>query len=79
MAPSDDPTFGGWPTTAFAWFDGLEMDNSKEWFHVNKAIYDHDVKGPMVALLAELADEFGSARISRPNRDTRFSSTPGVE
>jgi uncharacterized protein (TIGR02453 family) len=27
----------------------------------------------MVTLLAELEDEFGTARISRPNRDTRFS------
>jgi uncharacterized protein (TIGR02453 family) len=71
--PSDDG-FGGWPRAAFDWFDGLEMDNSKEWFHANRATYDHDVKGPMVALLAELENEFGPGRLSRPNRDTRFSA-----
>jgi uncharacterized protein (TIGR02453 family) len=66
--------FSGWPATGLDFFDELEVNNSKEWFHAHKATYDHDVKGPMVALLTELAEEFGDFRISRPNRDTRFSA-----
>jgi uncharacterized protein (TIGR02453 family) len=65
--------FRGWPAGGLNWFDELEMNNSKEWFHANKATYDDDVKGPMAALLTELADEFGDGTISRPNRDPRFS------
>ncbi|HEX7199593.1 MAG TPA: DUF2461 domain-containing protein, partial [Dongiaceae bacterium] len=36
--------------------------------------YENDVKAPMVALLADLEPEFGPARLSRPNRDIRFSA-----
>lgn len=31
------------------------------------------MRGPLEALLAELADEFADAKVSRPNRDIRFS------
>jgi len=67
-------TFKGWPTGAIDFYDGLEEDNSKAYWQTNKATYDQSVKGPMEDLLAELAAEFGSARIFRPNRDVRFSA-----
>ncbi len=65
--------FSGWPTTAIDFFDGLEEDNSREYWLAHRATYDQDVKGPMQALLDELADEFGGSKIFRPNRDIRFS------
>ncbi len=65
--------FKGWPVSAVEFYEGLEADNSKVYWTDHKAIYERDVKGPMEALLAELADEFGEGRIFRPYRDVRFS------
>ena len=65
--------FTGWPVEAVEFYEGLEADNSRTYWHANRATYDECVKAPMEALLAELAKEFGEGRIFRPNRDTRFS------
>jgi uncharacterized protein (TIGR02453 family) len=66
--------FRGWPPEALRWFEGLEADNTREWFHANRATYDEAVRGPLEALLAEVEAEFGEGRVFRPNRDTRFSA-----
>ena len=66
--------FTGWPVEAIEFYDGLEADNSKSYWQAHKAIYDHAVKAPMDALLAELAEEFGEGKVFRPNRDVRFSA-----
>jgi uncharacterized protein (TIGR02453 family) len=66
--------FRGWPDEAIDFYDGLEEDNSKPYWHDHKSVYDDAVKAPMEALLAELADEFGEGKIFRPNRDIRFSA-----
>lgn len=66
--------FRGWPVEAIEFYEGLEADNSKAYWQAHKAVYDRCVKAPMVALLAELAPEFGAGRIFRPNRDVRFSA-----
>src|SRR6478735_9221778 len=66
--------FSGWPMTAIDFFDGLEEDNSREYWLAHKTVYDEDVRAPMEQLLAELADEFGESKIFRPNRDVRFSA-----
>jgi uncharacterized protein (TIGR02453 family) len=65
--------FQGWPPEAFAWFEGLLADNSKAYFTAHRTTYDESVKGPLLALLDELADEFGPGKVFRPNRDIRFS------
>jgi uncharacterized protein (TIGR02453 family) len=51
----------------------FEADNSKAYWTDHKPIYDEHVHAPMVALLAELADEFGDGKVFRPYRDVRFS------
>jgi len=66
-------TFKGWPEAALDFYEGLEADNSKAYWLGHKDVYERDVKEPMEALLAELAPEFGEARLFRPYRDTRFS------
>ena len=66
--------FKGWPATALDFYEGLEADNSKVYWTEHKDVYEQDVKAPMVALLAELADEFGESRLFRPYRDVRFSA-----
>ena len=60
--------------TTFRWFDGLLNDNSKAYFVAHRADYDAHVVGPVLALLRELAGEFGGEpHLFRPQRDTRFT------
>jgi uncharacterized protein (TIGR02453 family) len=66
-------TFRGWPEECQRFFIGLELDNSKRYFEANRRIYDEAVKGPMVALMDSLEEDFGPGKIFRPNRDVRFS------
>src|SRR3977135_3680163 len=63
---------GGWTGDFVGYFSGLQMSNSKPYFEAHRRQYEHDVKGPMAALLTDLEREFGPARLSRPNRDIRF-------
>lgn len=64
--------FRGWPSDAVEFLTGLEADNSKKYWHANKDAYDSKVLAPMVALLAELTEEFGEGHVFRPYRDLRF-------
>ena len=66
--------FTGWPVEAVEFYEGLTADNSKTYWQGNKAVYDDCVRAPMEQLLAELADEFGPAKLFRPYRDVRFSA-----
>jgi uncharacterized protein (TIGR02453 family) len=67
-------TFHGWTDAALDFYEGLEIDNSRAYWQSHKDIYDEQVVGPLRALLDELSDEFGEAKIFRPNRDIRFSA-----
>lgn len=66
--------FTGWTGDFQGFFTGLQVNNSKAYFEAHRRQYEQDVKGPMVALLADLESKFGPARLSRPNRDIRFSA-----
>ena len=66
-------TFGGFPERALIFFEGLEADNSKPYWTDHRDVYERDVKAPMLALLAELEEEFGSGKVFRPYRDVRFA------
>lgn len=65
--------FRGFPHEAFTFFEGLARDNSKDYWQANKAAWEEGVRRPMLALLDELAEEFGPLRMFRPNRDVRFA------
>src|SRR3954451_20338685 len=39
--------FGGFPPATFAWFAGLEADNSRDWFGRHRDAYDRDVRGAL--------------------------------
>jgi uncharacterized protein (TIGR02453 family) len=65
--------FGGFPDRGLELYAGLEADNSKSYWSDHKAVWESDVRDPMRALTAALADEFGEAKLFRPNRDIRFS------
>ncbi|MEW9533471.1 DUF2461 domain-containing protein [Microbispora sp. NPDC049125] len=65
--------FSGIPDEALMFYEGLVADNSKVYWAANKELYETAVKGPMLALMEELAPEFGSAHLFRPYRDVRFA------
>lgn len=67
-------TFSGWPADYQEYFLGLEMDNSKAYFEAHRKQYLEKVKGPLEALVTVLEPEFGPGKVTRPNRDIRFSA-----
>ena len=67
--------FTGWKGDFTGFFLGLRANNNKAYFEAHRKQYEQDVKAPMLALLADLEEEFGPPRrVSRPNRDIRFSA-----
>lgn len=67
--------FKGWKGDFVGFFSGLRMNNNKAYFDAHRGQYDDEIKAPLIALLADLEPEFGPARrVSRPNRDIRFSA-----
>ena len=58
---------------ALDFYDDLEVDNTKSFWEAHRAVYNEAVLAPMKALTADLAEEFGTAKIFRPYRDVRFS------
>jgi uncharacterized protein (TIGR02453 family) len=66
--------FGGFGAGAVAWFEGLERDNTREYFKATRATFDAEVRGPFESLLAELSQDFGGEIVVfRQHRDVRFS------
>ena len=65
--------FTGIPVAALDFYEDLEADNSKAFWTEHKHVYEQSVRAPLEALVAELADEFGEAKLFRPYRDVRFS------
>ncbi|WP_068402829.1 DUF2461 domain-containing protein [Kribbia dieselivorans] len=66
-------TFEGFPMAAVDFYEDLEMNNTKAWWDEHKNVYRSAVVRPMRELTDALADEFGEAKVFRPNRDLRFS------
>jgi uncharacterized protein (DUF2461 family) len=54
-------------------YEDLENDNSQAFWTAHKAVYDEQVKSPIVELVAAVAAEFGDAKLFRPYRDIRFA------
>jgi uncharacterized protein (TIGR02453 family) len=65
--------FTGIPFAALDFYEDLEADNSKSWWTAHKAVYEEQVRAPLLALLAVLEPEFGAAKVFRPYRDVRFA------
>ncbi|MGI9646468.1 MAG: DUF2461 domain-containing protein [Ilumatobacteraceae bacterium] len=83
---ADVAPFTGFGPDALDFLDGLAADNSKSYFGANRAVYDHQVAGPMKSLVVAVGDGLRE-RVSpaveaepkvgkslfRINRDLRFS------
>lgn len=65
--------FNGFPEAALDFYDDLELDNTRSFWEAHKDVYDSAVRVPMLALVGELAEEFGAAKVFRPYRDVRFA------
>lgn len=65
--------FTGFPAECFEFYERLSADNTKAWWSRNKADYERYVRMPLMGLLEELSEEFGTAHLFRPYRDARFS------
>jgi uncharacterized protein (TIGR02453 family) len=63
--------FLGFGPEAFWWFDGLERDNSRDYFTRTRDLYEREVRGQLEALLEELGG--GEVKVFRQHRDLRFS------
>jgi uncharacterized protein (TIGR02453 family) len=75
--------FSGFGKQALPFFKGLAFHQTKEWFEVNRATYESDVKAPLGDLVEDLSAAFAKAGLPlrgdrkaslfRLNRDVRFS------
>lgn len=66
--------FTGFGPDLSAFYEGLAADNSRAYFQAHRSTYDDQVRGPLEALAADLEEEFGAAKVFRPQRDVRFSA-----
>ncbi len=67
-------TFDGFGLKVRRWFQGLEADNSREYFAAHRDVFEASVRDQMEALLTELSKTFGGrVKLFRQNRDVRFS------
>ena len=66
-------TYTGWPAEAFDFYVELEANNDRAWWQAHRDVYERAVKEPFEELMAGIESEFGTMRMFRPNRDTRFS------
>lgn len=66
--------FTGFPPAALIFYEGLEADNSRTYWHNHRQTYELAVREPLGALLDEVEAEFGPAKLFRPHRDIRFSA-----
>lgn len=73
-SPTAAARFAGFGPGTLAFYAGLVADNSKAYWNAHRHVYEHDVRAPLEALLAELQPEFGDAKVFRPYRDVRFSA-----
>ena len=76
--------FPGFSSKALVFFRQLEKNNERDWFKAHKAVFDTEVREPMVDLVGLMCDEFRrfavdyvpekpEKAIYRIYRDTRFS------
>ena len=59
-------SFTGFPDEGLVFYERLEADNTKTFWTAHRTEYESSVRAPMLALLEELAGEFGTAKVFRP-------------
>ncbi len=65
--------FAGFPPEGIEFYERLEVENTKDFWQAHKHVWESAIRDPMDALMEELREEFGDAKVFRPYRDVRFS------
>ena len=65
--------FAGFSAETFEFFDQLASHNERPWFQAHRERYERLCREPMRQLIAALGGDPDTSRITRINRDTRFS------
>jgi len=65
--------FNGFPQEALDFFKQLALHNNRDWFQAHREVYERACREPMKQLVIELGANPASTKISRINRDMRFS------
>jgi uncharacterized protein (TIGR02453 family) len=68
-----DARFEGFPVEAFEFFEQLAKHNERAWLQEHKERYERVCREPMFQLITELGADVTRSRVTRLNRDTRFS------
>ena len=63
----------GFTTGATTFFDELADNNNRAFFTEHRDTYDRAIRQPLEDLLGYAQDHYGAGRVTRPNRDVRFS------
>ena len=81
---ADAARFEGFGPDAFRFLQALDFHQTREWFHENRAMYEEQLRGPLLALCAEGAERARAHGLDmrfdarkgtfRINRDVRFSN-----
>jgi uncharacterized protein (TIGR02453 family) len=66
-------TFTGFRPSARVFLSGVGEQNTKTFFEAHRDEYISDIRQPLEDLLAEAQETYGPGRVTRPNRDVRFS------
>lgn len=66
--------FLGFGTDFVDFYVELEENNTREWFRGNKSRYLEQVREPLEALAESVTPRYGTPKIFRPYRDTRFGN-----
>src|SRR5947207_2371950 len=66
-------TFTGFPAEAFTFFRQLTRNNNRDWFLGKKEVYERSCRTPLAQFIEALGGNASSSRITRMNRDIRFS------
>jgi uncharacterized protein (TIGR02453 family) len=67
-------SFTGFNPDSIKFFQELGDNNNRDWWLVNKARYEANVRQPILDLIDALGGDYGTVKTFRPNRDTRFSA-----
>jgi uncharacterized protein (TIGR02453 family) len=78
------PSFPGFSRKMPSFFRGLERNNTREWFTLRKAVFEAEVRGPMIELVSLINHDLRAFAVDytvgvpakalyRIYRDTRFS------
>jgi uncharacterized protein (TIGR02453 family) len=62
------------PPEASAFLRDLAANNNREHFTANRAVYERAIRVPLEDLTADAQEKYGPGKVTRPNRDVRFSN-----